>query len=29
MSRQGQPIALLPVEESPEAVAAELDKWVS
>ena len=28
MGRQGEPIALLPVEESPEAVAAELGKWV-
>jgi len=29
MGRQGQPIALLPVDEGPEAVAAELEKWVS
>ena len=29
MGRKGEPIALLPVEQSPQAVAAELDKWVS
>ncbi len=29
MGRQGEPIALLPVETSKEAVAAELEKWVS
>ena len=29
MGREGQPIALLPVEESGEAVAAELERWVS
>jgi protein SCO1/2 len=28
MGRQGEPIATLPVEQSPEAVAAELAKWV-
>lgn len=28
LDRQGRPIALLPVESSPEAVAAELAKWV-
>jgi protein SCO1 len=28
MGREGEPIAMLPVEESPEAVAAELAKWV-
>jgi protein SCO1/2 len=29
MGREGEPIAVLPVEESAEAVAAELHKWVS
>lgn len=29
MGRQGEPIVLLPVDQSAEAVAAELDKWVS
>ena len=29
MGRKGEPIALLPVEDSAEAVAAELEKWVS
>ena len=29
MGRKGEPIALLPVEESAEGVTAELDKWVS
>ena len=29
MGRKGEPIATLPVDESPEAVAAELGKWVS
>jgi len=29
MGRRGEPIALLPVDESAEAVTAELDKWVS
>ncbi len=29
MGREGEPIALLPVEESGQAVAAELEKWVS
>ena len=29
MGRKGEPIALLPVEDSGEAVAAELEKWVS
>ncbi len=28
MGRSGEPIALLPVDESPEGVAAELEKWV-
>ncbi len=28
MDRQGNPIALLPVDESAEGVAAELEKWV-
>lgn len=28
MDRQGQPIALLPVDESPEGVAAQLSQWV-
>lgn len=28
MGRDGEPIALLPVDESPEAVTAELKKWV-
>jgi protein SCO1/2 len=27
MGRSGEPIALLPVDETPEAVAAELEKW--
>ena len=29
MGPDGAPIALLPVEQNPEAVAAELDRWVS
>ena len=29
MGRNGEPIATLPVDASPEAVAAELEKWVS
>ena len=29
MGRKGEPIATLPVDESPEAVATELGKWVS
>ena len=29
MGRKGEPIATLPVDESPEAVATELEKWVS
>lgn len=29
MGRQGEPIALLPVEQSSEAIVAELEKWVS
>ena len=29
MGRNGEPIATLPVEQSAEAVAAELAKWVS
>ena len=29
MGRKGEPIALLPVEDSAEAVAGELEKWVS
>ncbi len=29
MGRKGEPIATLPVDQSPEAVAAELAKWVS
>jgi protein SCO1/2 len=28
MGRKGEPIALLPVEDSGEAVAAELARWV-
>jgi protein SCO1/2 len=28
MGRQGEPIAMLPVDKGPEAVAAELAKWV-
>ena len=28
MGRQGEPIAMLPVDQGPEAVAAELAKWV-
>ena len=28
MDPQGKPIALLPIDKSPEAVAAELEKWV-
>ena len=28
MDPQGKPIAMLPVDKGPEAVAAELDKWV-
>jgi protein SCO1/2 len=29
MGRKGEPIALLPVDKDPQAVAAELEKWVS
>ena len=29
MGRQGEPIALLPVDQGADAVAAELDQWVS
>src|SRR6478735_1069635 len=29
MGRKGEPIATLPVDQSPQAVAAELEKWVS
>lgn len=29
MGRHGEPLASLPVEQSPDAVAAELEKWVS
>ena len=29
MGRQGEPIALLPTDKGPEAVAAELERWVS
>ena len=29
MGRQGEPIALLPADKGPEAVAAELERWVS
>ena len=29
MGRKGEPIAMLPVDKSPDAVAAELAKWVS
>ena len=29
MGRKGEPIALVPVDESPEAVTASLQKWVS
>ena len=29
MGRDGQPIALLPVDQGPDQVAAELEKWVS
>lgn len=29
MGRRGEPIALLPVDASPEAVATELEKWTS
>ena len=29
MGRKGEPIATLPVDQSPEAVATELEKWVS
>ena len=29
MGRKGEPIALLPVDQSAEAVAAELEKWVN
>ena len=29
MGRQGEPIALLPADEGPEAVAVELNRWVS
>jgi protein SCO1/2 len=28
MDRQGQPVAMLPVDKGPAAVAAELEKWV-
>lgn len=28
MDAQGKPVAILPIDESPEAVAAELEKWV-
>lgn len=28
MGRQGEPIALVPVDAGPEAVAAELEKWI-
>ncbi|GGD66039.1 SCO family protein [Erythrobacter arachoides] len=28
VDREGQPMATIPVEQSPEAVAAELEKWV-
>ncbi|MEP7222290.1 MAG: SCO family protein [Novosphingobium sp.] len=28
MDRQGQPVAMLPVDQGPAAVAAELDQWV-
>lgn len=27
MGKQGEPIALLPYDESPDAIAAEIDKW--
>jgi protein SCO1/2 len=29
MGRKGEPIAMLPVDKSPDAVAAELAKWVT
>lgn len=29
MDRQGQPIALVPIDEGPKAVTASLEKWVS
>ena len=29
MGRNGEPIAMLPADKGPEAVAAELDKWVT
>ena len=29
MGRKGQPIALIPVDKDPQAVAGELEKWVS
>lgn len=29
MGRNGEPIALLPVDETPQAVASELEKWVN
>ena len=29
MGRDGKPIAMLPVDQNPEAVAAELAKWVT
>ena len=29
MGRKGEPIALVPVDESPQAVTASLEKWVS
>jgi hypothetical protein len=29
MGRKGEPIALLPVEQSADEVAAELERWVS
>jgi protein SCO1/2 len=28
MGREGEPLALLPVDQTPEAVAAELEKWI-
>lgn len=29
MGKQGEPIALLPYDEDPQAIAAEIDKWTS
>ena len=29
MGRKGEPIAILPIDQSPDAVAAELEKWVN